>query len=180
MESFHEEFNEKYSGVEMIGDITHMEEEKKEEIDNSKLEQKRKKDAENDLVEKFFNGKLIILNKRKTTLSDVMELAFKPLPVIPYTRAMKFLYEMSIQSKKLFELLSPMREVVPGKDYYDHQYKDYLLKNGEPGYFEFYDDFKRRYLKYNCYYRYFNSIIYSNLCIFFIVDLFMFAKMMLD
>ena len=37
MESFHEEFNEKYSGGEMIGDITHTEEEKKEEIHNSDL-----------------------------------------------------------------------------------------------------------------------------------------------
>ena len=180
MEGFHEEFNEKSSGGEKIGDITHTEEEKKEEIDNSEREQKRKKDAENDLVEKFFNGKLIILNKRKTTLSDVMELAFKPLPVIPYTRAMKFLYEMSIQSKKLFELLSPMREVVPGQDYYNNQHKDYKLKKGHPGYFEFYDNFKKRYLKYNCYYRFFNSNIYSNLCIFFIVDLFMFAKIELD
>ena len=54
MEGFHEEFNEKSSGGEKIGDITHTEEEKKEEIDNSEREQKRKKDAENDLVEKYF------------------------------------------------------------------------------------------------------------------------------
>ena len=37
MEEFHEEFNEKSSGGEMICDITHMEEEKKEEIHNSDL-----------------------------------------------------------------------------------------------------------------------------------------------
>ena len=180
MEGYHEDINEKCSGRETIGDITHMDEKKKEDLQNSELEKKRKSNEEDDLVDNFFNGKLNIHNKRIMTFSDVKKLAFKPSEDIPYTRAMKYLYEMSIKSNNLFKKLSPLRkELNDNKRYYDVVYQD-LKKDGDPGYFEFYDDFKQRYLKYNCYYRFFNSIIYYNLYIFFIIELFMFAKIILD
>ena len=112
MEGYHKECNEDSSG--------------KEDINISDLEKKRNIDEEAYVVDDFFNGKkpkLIIHSKRKMTLSDVIEFAFGPLLVTPYTQAMNYLYEKSKTKPKLLSKLSPLQNELKVKgNHYEYLY----------------------------------------------------------
>ena len=143
-----------------MNDITSENEEKREIFHIDEIENKRKKDDEYQLVNKFFDGELIIHNKRQMTFADVIEFAVEPLPLSNFSRAMKYLTEE--QPKPIIELddLSQVQiELRAGGNYYNLDYEDYLAVEGEPGYFEYFDVFKQRYLKHNS----FNIILLNNL-----------------
>ena len=138
-----------FNGEITLDDITHTTEEKERDLLISELEKKRKKDEEDALVNDFFSGKLTSQKKRKMTCSDMMEFAFSPLPLIPYTRALHYLHERSKVVPALLSDLSKLQKELNAKgSFYGFEYEDYLLKHREPGYFEFIDDKKERYLKY--------------------------------
>ncbi len=117
-------------------------EERNEDLYVSELEKKRKKDEENDLVENFFNGRLIIHNKRPMTFSDVIEFAIKPLPISLFSRAMMYLANQPNPRINLDDL-SKAETVILLKDCNYRDYEETSLKK-EPGYFEYFDAIKQR------------------------------------
>ena len=139
--------NNYFNGDVTVDDISHTKEEKEEDLLISEKEKKRKKDEEDAVVD--VSGKLTNQKKRKMSYSDMMEFVSSPLPLIPYTRALYYLHErIKVTPALLSELSKLQKELNAKRSFYGFKYGEYLIKHREPGYFEFIDDQKDRYLKY--------------------------------